>query len=399
MRKIGISKGLIALLLLASLGACVDDNQPKQEEDIKKEIEKDKPNEGDKNKDEEGKDEDKPAEEDKNKDKEGKDEDKPAEGDKNKDKEGKDGDKPAEDDKNKDKEGKDGDKPAEDDKNKDEEGKDEDKPAKDDKNKDKEGKDKDKPAEDDKKDKEGKDEDKPTEEDKPMQGFAKPAKRSPVFLLEFTGQLCRYCPETSRLLKKKEEKYGRDRYLYVALHSEKKFSKLPKGNVSLYNEEADQYGKDVKKPKGLPQHQYNSLAIKVPDLLFDEMLEEPDLLEAQGEAKLVNKSKIKLNLSTRLRSDRVAFAKDKKIDILVWILENDIVAYQDDNGKYTWPKHQRIFRSSLNGHWGQSYEIGTSYRREFDIPKNVAKAENCEIIVLFLDNERMVLDADHFKLH
>ncbi len=242
--------------------------------------------------------------------------------------------------------------------------------------------------------------DKPNE--KQSLTLAEPAKRSPIFLLEFTGQKCLYCPSLSRLLKKKQERYGKQKYLYVALHSEERFSILPANLISLYSEEANRYGKDVKKPKGLPYLHYNSLREKPSDLPFTEMLLEPDLLDCQANAHLLPNKKINLELKTILRRDRQEFIKGKAVDILIWIMENDIIAYQQDSESkayHTYPKHQHIFRSSLNTHWGEAYQIGQPYNRTFDLPTNILKAKNCEIVVIFLDHQsKMVLDAGCFEL-
>ena len=229
--------------------------------------------------------------------------------------------------------------------------------------------------------------------------YAKPAFRSPVVAVEFTGQRCRYCPGMSRALQNNQEYYGKENYIITALHHLADFSLLPEKHVSLYNPEAQEYASSIKIHPGLPQLVYNTLGPEVSDLVLDDMFKEDDLLECTGNAYYNDDKKYVLDIQTRLRSNQVDVAKDKKIDILFWALENDIVALQDDSGEFVYPSHQHIFRGSLNGTWGESYSIGSRYTAAWDIPKEVLKVENTEVVVFFLDHDtRTILDAGQFKV-
>ncbi len=242
-------------------------------------------------------------------------------------------------------------------------------------------------------------------EEESTENYAEPATLSPVFYVKFTGQLCLYCPKSTRLTIANQKKYGKNNYIYVALHSEERFSLLKGKQVSLYNKEAQEYRRNITNRTGLPDSYYNRLGktfSPLDDLSLSEMYKEPDLLDCQGKAQLNAEGKVELSLKTLLRRDRQEYIKDKNVYMLLWILENDIVAYQqdaEDKRYHTWPKHQHIFRSSLNGHWGEPYKIGLDYKKVFDFPENVSKSKNCEIIVLFLNHsDKLVLDAACFKV-
>ncbi len=250
--------------------------------------------------------------------------------------------------------------------------------------------------------KEKESEDKPKEDDNDEVVYAEPAKRSPMFMLEFTGQYCINCPVVMRNLAKEQEKYGKENYIYVAMHSEKKFSILGKPLRSLYNEEADQYGKDVKKISGLPFTWLNSLGVTNEDKTLREFQNSADLLDCKANASLSEQGKVKLNFKTYLRKDRKEYIKGKQIRMLVWLLEDGVEALQYGyNTKSYWKKiiNNHLFRSSLNGHWGELYQVGTRYEKTFDLPENVLKGANCEIILLFLDDSnKFVLDAKRCKV-
>ena len=228
--------------------------------------------------------------------------------------------------------------------------------------------------------------------------FAEPALRSPVVGVEFTGQRCRYCPNMARALKANQDHYGADNYIITALHHLPSFSLIGGRHVSLYNEEAVAYATSIDIHSGVPQLVYNTLGPTVSDLTLDQKFQEPDLLECVGAVKIVDNS-YDIQLQTRLRSDRQEFMKGKNIDIVIWALENDIVALQDDNGRWTYPKHQHIFRGSVNTTWGEPYEIGTPYHKSFAVPAAVSVVGNTDLVVFFIDHvTRTVYDAAQLHL-
>ena len=229
--------------------------------------------------------------------------------------------------------------------------------------------------------------------------YAEPAFRSPVVAVEFTGQRCGYCPNLSRALKEAEEKYGRDNYIITALHSLESFSLLPSQHVSLFNEEAKEYAASIEVHDGLPQLVYNTLGPTVSDHLLDEMFEEDDLLECTGTVGYNAQNELVFDIRTRLRSNQKDSVKGKEFDILLWALENDIVALQDDNGRWTYPAHQHVFRGSINGTWGESFRLGTSYQKAWPVPASVSVLDNSEVVVFFLDHKtKTILDAGRFKV-
>ena len=232
----------------------------------------------------------------------------------------------------------------------------------------------------------------------PEDEYADAALRSPVVAVEFTGQRCRYCPDMARALKANQERYGKENYIITALHHLSDFSSLPGKHVSLFHPEAEKYAASIDIHSGLPQLAYNTLGPTVSDLYLDQMFQEPDLLECTGTVSYTQDKHYVIDLQTRLRRDRQEFVEGKQIDILFWALENDIVAFQDDNGKNTYPAHQHIFRGSINGTWGEPYEIGTHYSKTWKIPQEVLEDANTEVVVFFLDHDtRTILDAGQFK--
>ncbi len=367
MKKSFITKSLIALMLVASLGACKDidalPKNPTELEDLVKkaqEVEKKKEQESDKDK---PKDKKEQAQEEKDK-KEG---EKPQEG--NKDKEAE----------------------------KQEENQDSQEGNKDN-NEDKPQEEQTEPEKEDENQTEPQEEE---EEEGELQlgTLAEPMKLNPVVHIGFTGQRCDHCPESKRIKERFQKRYGKDKYLYVSLHSREDYS--PK----FYNEEAKQYRSSIENETGLPGGGYNRLGKKFHhlfDLSLNEMFETPDLLECKGNAHIISEKEIEVNLKSRLRKDQVEFIKGKKLNMLIWILENGVIAYQADAGDsqyYTYPEHKHIFRSSLNGHWGKPLKFDYEYRLRFPVPTNVAKVENCEIMVLFLDrNTKVVFDAASFDI-
>lgn len=230
--------------------------------------------------------------------------------------------------------------------------------------------------------------------------YAPAAKRSPVVAVEFTGQACRYCPNVARNLHEWQEYYTKERFLIAALHPYESYSYYGVGPVRLYHPEAEQYSLDMDAASGLPHVYYNSLGIKVDDDPLEVMMEKPDLLECEGEAKWTSDERLKIRLNTRLRVNRAEEWEGKEMKVLLWVLENDVNAYQNDNGAWDagW-MHEHLFRGALNGHWGETYRAGTPYEWDCPLPKEVDKAENCEVMALFiLPDLHWIVDAACFEV-
>ena len=241
------------------------------------------------------------------------------------------------------------------------------------------------------------------EEEKPLpdtEEFATPAKKSPVVVVSYTGQNCRYCPDQERSLEANRVKYGKENYFIAALHSLASYSQFEgTEHVSLYNEEASRYSAAMEIQAGLPHLVHNSVGTFVDDTYLEDQFKADDLLECTGSVVAVD-GMYKVEINTRLRSNQKEFVKDKNIDILLWALENDIKAIQNDNGKWTYPLHQHIFRGSVNGFYGEKYEIGTPYHKTFSIPSAVSVVKNTDVIVFFKDHVTgEVYDAAQFKVN
>lgn len=212
--------------------------------------------------------------------------------------------------------------------------------------------------------------------------YAEPATRSPMVVVTFTGQRCRYCPNCMRGLLERQKEYGEKNYLIAALHHLKSYSLLPGNHVSLYHPETEEYAKSIGMPKGLPFFYYNTLGKESSDLELKDMYKEDDLLECSGEVFYNNNNEYVVDIQTLLRSNQKEFVEGREVDILLWALENDVVALQDDNGKWTMPKHQHIFRGSINGLWGEPFTIGESYKKTLPIPSSVKEKSASEVMVL-----------------
>ena len=228
--------------------------------------------------------------------------------------------------------------------------------------------------------------------------FAEPALKSTVVAIEYTGQWCMYCPEMSRTLQESQDKFGRDKYIIVALHSLESYSNMHFLDVKLYNEEAKIYSDAMEANSGLPQVYYNSLGKEVDGTELKDMYKQPDLLDISGKVSVNDDGTYNVKFNTMLRSDRKEFIKGKQIAVLIMALENNIDALQY-KGKWSVVKHNHIFRGSLNTTWGKPYEIGTEYENNLPVPESVLNVNNTEVVVLFLDHEtKKILDATTFAV-
>lgn len=87
----------------------------------------------------------------------------------------------------------------------------------------------------------------------------------------------------------------------------------------------------------------------------------------------------------------------RKLNVLFWITENNIIGYQANRSQnYV---HNHILRGSLNGIWGETYILGNKLHLKKDLPYKVQNAANCDLIAIVLDAEtKEFLDAVKVKL-
>ena len=243
--------------------------------------------------------------------------------------------------------------------------------------------------------------------------YATPQNRSHVVAVEFTGQKCPNCPPMGRRLEELQKEYGKG-FVIVAQHCWKNYSYSPSNMKSLYNADSESYANTLN-INGLPTVTYNSMGTLGNSFFQSDMFNTPDLLECTGDVKASQETyKVTINIKTRLRNNRKDFVNGKNVNVLLWVLENEIIAPQwlGDTWDMQSP-HKHVFRGCLNGIWGQSYDIGTVYSRSFELPKqDILNTENheiitertlivknAEILVLFLDaDSHEILDAGLFPM-
>lgn len=210
-----------------------------------------------------------------------------------------------------------------------------------------------------------------------------------VLIEDFTGQRCLNCPKATEAIHKIQEVYG-DKVIPVAIHCGSGIG----GKAGLMTKEGTEYwnhwfvsgqGQPVAKiNRGEATVDYANWSI---DVVRKGM-------EMSSDVKInckcnfdINTNNLQLDINTSADYVRLA-------NLQVWLTEDSVVALQimPDNTQNKEYIHNHVFRTSVNGTWGEiiNYEekvINKKYEIQLDEKWN---ADNMHVIVFVYENNNVL---------
>ena len=231
--------------------------------------------------------------------------------------------------------------------------------------------------------------------------YVKPAEVKRAVLIEdFTGQGCVNCPTAINEIHKLQEQYGENNVIAVGIHSGP-FSKIiGTKTYPLWTAEGDEYY-NYWKVQGQPNGVINraSGVVNYPQwsaLVYD-YLQQTSTINLQA-ATTYNEETNTMNASVYIEN----LIGDYTGKLQLWLIEDGIVGvqYQPDGTKVNDYVHNHVFRTSVNGTWGEDISmkdgetktITASYTlKEGWVAKNMS-------LVAFVYNEQGVQQAFKVKL-
>ena len=201
------------------------------------------------------------------------------------------------------------------------------------------------------------------------------AKRT-VLLEEFTGQYCTNCPLAHESIEKIEEQYG-DNFIAVSIHAT---------SLALKDDPTATI-QGLKQPEGDIYAQHWSVT-NIPIGIVNRQGGLTDLSTWQGLVRtaMENDTPVDINLSATLdeTGKNIDIATDiysgDNIDgkLQLWVVESGIIAPQFGTSTfYPTYTHNNVFRTAVNGTWGEDVELITRESRSFS--HTVAVNENWDI--------------------
>ena len=179
-----------------------------------------------------------------------------------------------------------------------------------------------------------------------------------ILIEDFTGQNCLNCPNAHEVIEGLEEKYG-DAVVAVSIHAgglsiNRKATNYEKGRVGLATPEGAHYN-DLYKVLTYPYGIINghlSGAFETWTQLAKLELTVPSDLNINLSSKINGSNEVEINV------DLMA-AEDMDGQLMVWIVENGIVAQQKmpsgvDDKEYV---HNNVFRAAVNGEDGENVSL------------------------------------------
>lgn len=226
-----------------------------------------------------------------------------------------------------------------------------------------------------------------------------------VLIEEFTGQGCTNCPDAHRGLAALTEQYG-EQLISVSIHAGAMSLAEDNGTeyVGLKNDEGQEYANrwgDLDKV-GYPCAVFDRssevslfFSGKWPELIRKE-LEKPTSLSINLEAHYNNDS-TQMEITALMLPETDANAK-----LQLWVVEDNISAFQIDNGKVIHDyKHNHVFRSSANGTWGEDIalksNIYSTATATVDVKENW-NVRNLAVVAFVYNDKDGVMQAAECKL-
>ncbi|MDE6484082.1 MAG: Omp28 family outer membrane lipoprotein [Duncaniella sp.] len=169
-----------------------------------------------------------------------------------------------------------------------------------------------------------------------------------VLLEDFTGQGCVNCPAAHKIIEALEEQYGRN-FIAVSIHAgpfgvpadNKRYTGLMQEEGQIYN---DRYG-IIDYPQGV-------LDGKLPALNSDQWAGAVyDEISAKTPVSIAVEAKVTDDMELIDVTCTVQSSESVEGDFVLWMVESDIVARQEDINEGRIPDyvHNNVFRACING--------------------------------------------------
>ncbi len=219
------------------------------------------------------------------------------------------------------------------------------------------------------------------------------AQQYPILIEEYTGQKCINCPTAAELLHQIVKQSGVE-HIIVAMHSPYSGLTLP----SLASDEAQEYSKHFNHKRSVPGIMLNRSKLPTGQyydqnrsawaaLIQQIAMQKPKYsLEFQANYGGINKE-IEISLSSTLL-DKSA---NPNVGLGLWLVE-DVKDYQKTPERLIKDfQHYNVFRASLNGTWGEDYQIAQAYKKSFPLPNNLKNIANAKLVAFLFDTKTKVM--------
>lgn len=215
-----------------------------------------------------------------------------------------------------------------------------------------------------------------------------------VLLEDFTGQRCVNCPDAHKTIEEMEQLYGDSLVIAVAIHA---------GNFGMSEERYPGIG--LMQPEGNEYADYWNIQ-SYPSGLIDRVSPASSNMaewSALVRKALEQETDLDIDLTAReIAGDSLSIAVtlrpagDITGKLQVWVIENHIIAYQDDHGKAILDyEHNHVYRASVNGTWGEEVSLEANVYRHADYALPIKENWTREnlAIVAFVYNDGGVVQA------
>ena len=209
-----------------------------------------------------------------------------------------------------------------------------------------------------------------------------------MLIEDFTGQRCINCPNAAEEIERLKQQYGADSIIAVGIHSGP-LAVYPTDRVQgLRTAEGDAYYEHwgvEQEPMGYINRRGSLSTLDNWSTLVREAIQQPTDIRLELSATLTGEGTLHVDL-TVIGGDPI----DARLQL--WLTESNIVAVQlmpdgTANQEYA---HNHVFRTSINGTWGEPYQSAQGEIRElhYDVELNETwNPEQLSVVAFIYDDQ------------
>lgn len=230
-----------------------------------------------------------------------------------------------------------------------------------------------------------------------------PELKRTILLEDFTGQRCTNCPDAHRAIHELTKQYG-DAVIPVAIHAGSfaimESQSIEGRLVGLGTEEGNQYAeaKQVKAyPSGLVNRQGAPSSYPEWSKAVWQAIQSAPRLDLFLQSEFQEEDSL-LTIQTEIRPYASVSGK-----LQLWLVEDFIEALQLDNNQYfAHYMHNHVFRSSINGTWGEEVQLVENIHKEHahqvQLNKKGWNPAHMRVVAFIYNDKEGVLQATQTKV-
>ncbi len=211
---------------------------------------------------------------------------------------------------------------------------------------------------------------------------------NPILIEEYTGQKCINCPKAGAELHEIVEQSG-VAHIIVAMHSPHSGLTLE----GLASSEAKEYANAFSLPRSIPGIMLNRQKLNAEGYYSQDRSQWAGLIQQVSARPCPYKLSLKAEYLPKQKEIQVSLSSEllgkakSNVSLQLWLVEDIVDGQLTKSGYKKKYQHHNVFRSALNGLWGESYLVAKDYKQSFPLPASVKDVKQTKLVAFLFDTK------------